>query len=257
MYEHYCQTGNLEEVLITAANALTKFILNESVKYDLTFKQVKEHVVFQLINTEQNKELLQKIPHREFMDMSIVYRWLLDSHNPGNDDGNNRYSSLVTCEIANYIGMTEDQLFVYAAFNTRRIFPPIILPLNDLMPSLLLEQTFPEDVADEIMGTQIVPMIILSNRESYYGATTLLYDEELQEIAQIFGENFYILPSSIHECIAVPAFAVTDPLECAKMVHSINMEELKITERLSNQVYYYDRAKRQLSMATNIDECLV
>ena len=33
-----------------------------------------EKIVFQLINTEQNKTFLEQVPHREFQDLSIVYK---------------------------------------------------------------------------------------------------------------------------------------------------------------------------------------
>lgn len=230
MYKYYCESGDLKKSLEYAAKVMDdSFSDMPIITFDfLDSGMVKKNVIFQLVNTFQNKELLQSVPHRTFLNMSIIYRLVVDHRSNG------ALSTILTYDHINAYGMKEEDLFGYASRNTREILPPAFYPLDPF-----------------------VPMIILTNNKQLYGATILLYDEELQEIAQIFGENFYILPSSIHECIAVPAFAVTDPLECAKMVHSINMEELKITERLSNQVYYYDRAKRQLSIATNIDECLV
>ena len=36
-------------------------------------RDANEKIVFQLINTEQNKTFLEQVPHREFQDLSIVY----------------------------------------------------------------------------------------------------------------------------------------------------------------------------------------
>ena len=50
--------------------------------------------------------------------------------------------------------------------------------------------------------------------------------------------------------IAVPASG-NDPEELAQMVEDINMGQVEIGERLSNQVYHYDKELRQLTLATD------
>ena len=41
----------------------------------LVFHEFKiENTVLQLINTKRNMELLKNVPHREFLDLSVVYR---------------------------------------------------------------------------------------------------------------------------------------------------------------------------------------
>ena len=41
------------------------------------------------------------------------------------------------------------------------------------------------------------------------------------------------------------------PLELADMVEEINQMEVEIGDRLSNQVYHYDRTTRKVTMATD------
>lgn len=50
--------------------------------------------------------------------------------------------------------------------------------------------------------------------------------------------------------IAVPT-DMGDPNELAEMVAEINMDQVELAERLSNQVYYYDRDIRNISLATD------
>ena len=58
------------------------------------------------------------------------------------------------------------------------------------------------------------------------------------------------MPSSIHEVIAVSAdFGLPD--ELAEMVYEINMDQVDINDRLSNQVYCYDKDLRTLRLATD------
>ena len=62
--------------------------------------------------------------------------------------------------------------------------------------------------------------------------------------------DLYILPSSVHECIAVST-NVGDPYELAEMVSEINMGQVALEDRLSNQVYHYDKDARRLTLATD------
>ena len=54
----------------------------------------------------------------------------------------------------------------------------------------------------------------------------------------------------MHEVIAVST-SMGDPNELAEMVAEINMDQVALEERLSNQVYHYDKDLRKLSLATD------
>ena len=43
----------------------------------LNYESVKHCVVYKLVNTEKNKELLADIPHMEFLDLSIVFQCMI------------------------------------------------------------------------------------------------------------------------------------------------------------------------------------
>lgn len=42
------------------------------IKPYLNFDSVRKNIVYRLINTERNADLLEDIPHMEFLDLSIV-----------------------------------------------------------------------------------------------------------------------------------------------------------------------------------------
>ncbi len=42
-----------------------------------------------------------------------------------------------------------------------------------------------------------------------------------------------------------------DPYELADMVAGVNMEQVDLAERLSNQVYHYDKNLREIKLATD------
>ena len=93
-------------------------------------------------------------------------------------------------------------------------------------------------------------MYVITNESKLYGAASILYEEPLHELAEKVGSDLYILPSSVHEVIAVSA-DFSSPDELAEMVYEINMDQDDLSDRLSNQVYHYDKEARTLRLATN------
>lgn len=60
-------------------------------------------IIFQLINTERNKSLLEDMPHRELEDLSIIYRAFV-----GNKD-DVIGSITITDSIAESLKLTEEE----------------------------------------------------------------------------------------------------------------------------------------------------
>ena len=70
----------------------------------------------------------------------------------------------------------------------------------------------------------------------------------LKDFADRIGSNLYILPSSIHEVIILPKFAMFNKQELINMVRDVNSEGVAVDEVLSYTVYEYDRETGELSM---------
>ena len=68
----------------------------------------------------------------------------------------------------------------------------------------------------------------------------MIYPYVLRMMGDILEEDFYILPSSIHEVILVPASAGISVAEMEKMVCEINETQVEEEEVLSNRAYYYE-----------------
>ena len=93
-------------------------------------------------------------------------------------------------------------------------------------------------------------MWVISNDRGENGAVSMLYEDKLHTLATEMESDLYILPSSVYEVIAVST-SMGDPNELAEMVAEINMDQVALEERLSNQVYHYDKDLRKLSLATD------
>lgn len=204
-------------------------------KIVVDFEKAKDNIIFQLVNTEQNREMLKGMPHRDFRDLSVIYKWVLSVNPEGMD------MARVDNALSARLNLNEEQLFALAAENTRKILSPCVTPIDELLREMGMK------TIEEIPLNQT--MWVISNEKRMYGAASMLYEDKLQTLARKIGTDLYILPSSVHEVIAVSA--IRNPEELAKIVSEINTTQVPLEERLSNQVYYYDKDLRKLTMATS------
>ena len=72
----------------------------------------------------------------------------------------------------------------------------------------------------------------------------MLYPHVLSHIGTLLKRNFFVLPSSVHECILVPDLGHYTRFELMKMVREVNQNQVEEEEILSYQVYYYDPEER-------------
>ena len=181
MYKKYQDCGDLEETLMAACDFMERaYEQTPVVDVDSIMRDANEKIVFQLINTEQNKTFLEQVPHREFQDLSIVYKVIISA------DKDAVQSSKITNEFAKRLGMSEEQLFKCAAENTRRLFPPVVRSMNDIMKEMFARDGMPQEIA-EMMIAEIPPeqtMWVISNEKGINGAASMLYENELHELAE-------------------------------------------------------------------------
>lgn len=84
-------------------------------------------------------------------------------------------------------------------------------------------------------------IVVLTNIDCTYGASAMMCTKALDAICDAWGEAIYILPSSIHEVIAVPE-SMGSKEDLTKMVREVNTNVLSVDDWLSDYVYYYDNA---------------
>ena len=66
-------------------------------------------------------------------------------------------------------------------------------------------------------------------------------------MVQYLKDDFYVLPSSVHEVIIVTAAEAPEgSAGLSDMVSEINKTQVDAEEVLSDHVYYYDRDKKKL-----------
>ena len=80
--------------------------------------------------------------------------------------------------------------------------------------------------------------LVVSNEERIFGAGTFI--AELERLKRLYGK-FYVLPSSIHEVIAIPENKCPFSKEqLDEQVREANKTEVAENEILSDHAYYFN-----------------
>ncbi len=201
LYEDYKSTGDLKGTLETAAMRLLEGMEHAQEMAGIAFSEPETKLVLSLINTEQNRELLKDVPNRPFQDLSIVCRYVTSM------DQSVVSSVLVNDRIAGSMGLSEEKMFQMAKENTKKIMPPKVADMADILKGMLMEEGIPEEDVGIILGKTPAsfPMYVVTNSCQINGAVSMVFEDTLHGLAEETGKDLYILPSSIHEVIAVPA----------------------------------------------------
>lgn len=195
------------------------------------WKNAKKYVYAKIINRVWNKELLQNVPHRNMMDLSIVYYVRvtdLDNEQLGSIMINNQHISIW--------GVDESELYDSAVKNLESDGAKIV-NITDILGDKIKKQK-PDGFK----------MYIVTNSSKIFGASELLNKSALRQVADMFNDNVTIIPSSINELIVIPC-SWMNCSEIVEAVEFINGNFVKQEEVLSNHVYIYDRNDEVVSIA--------
>lgn len=203
------------------------------------FEKIKNRIACKLIHYEKNAAFLCSVPHRRFLDLAVIYYYRFDSHL---FDGNG--SVIVQNTHLKLWNISESLLHETAVHNTFDRAPYKLIRIGRLleeMTGINPDLSYPDDL----------PMYVLTNACQCCGASCILSGRILEEISERIGGDYYVLPSSVHECMIVPknqsCHLSVRTLE--EIVHEINEEYVAPEEVLSNSVYRYCCSQKQLGIA--------
>lgn len=239
-YKQYLAGKSLEDIYsdILSVYQENKPTKNIDVSFFTNYEEVKEKIIFKLINYQKNRELLEAIPHYRYLDLAIVFCCLVEATEQGTA------TILIHNHHLNYWSITKDELYALAQENTPRLLPSDVRSMTSVIKELFcqIDAPFP----DELSFSAQYPMYVLSNSHKLHGATCILYENLLSEFANKLQVDFYILPSSIHEVLIVPDDGQTSIAELSDMVKDVNSTQLSADEILSDHVYYFSRKESKL-----------
>lgn len=197
-------------------------------------KPKEKEILYQLINYDNNKALLERVPHIRYLDMAIIFYYWKDFGERSLGAG------IVSREQMQEWGYTLEELEKTAACNTPRLFPVLFQPIEELIREMIGEE-LEEVLREKRNDPSLIPMHVLTNQSKLFGAAVILYPQVLWAISHTLQDDLYILPSSIHECIIVPTSVKCSRKELQQIVEEVNEIQVPKMEILSNHVFLYKK----------------
>lgn len=233
-YEDYLNGMPMSSI---CQNILDSYQENKSKdSMDLSFftdyEKAKNRIIYRLIHFEKNQELLKDLPHFRFLDLAVVFSCLML------DTPNGNATILIHHRHLEFWNITADELYKIAVENTPRLLPFELKSLKDILSSSVLEMNIKDDAKKQ--DTQI-PMYVLTNASKLYGASCILYPNVLADFSKEKNCDLYIIPSSIHEVLLVPADSAISPDYLNNMVKEVNDTSVLTEEILCDHVYFFSK----------------
>lgn len=205
-----------------------------------TWPELKTKIFPALVPTAKNNMVA-----KDWLNLKEVIKFEL----PNKDSKTVKYIGTISKEKLAYWGIDETTLFAQAEKNLQTINNALYY-LDDFVQNG--KQTLPFCITNKPECICIPPKnetdadistcITATWSKQYYGANILLNKEIMHKIYEEIGE-IYIIGSSKHEIIIIPANTTPDVKELQMMVQCINKNQDVVDpddDFLSNDVYYYD-----------------
>lgn len=186
---------------------------------EMTKEQLLRRIMPQAVSRERNVELLKGAPHKEFLDIAILYRYVLEE---GSDDG------ILSFVITNNIAKKWD----------------VSLQEMDMAAKQYAKQ---QKYSFECIDDQ-TQLYVITNKKRIYGASVLAESKMLRKLAHKLQADLLAIPSSVHEVLAIPAAEDDDINFLRYFVAAVN-QQMKPEEILGTSVYRYRRDRGILEIA--------
>ena len=214
-------------------------MLNLKQPEDITsFDSVKGNIIV-MARSKSFLERHEDIPYIMKGDIALTF----DIAIPSGDD-ESFLGGLVNNDLLEIWGTDKETLYEVALKNTEKVFPAEIKSLEGFLSGIL------PNVADKESHA-----IVITNEHCIGGSAALFYEGIMERVAAEIGGSYFILPSSVHEVIALPDRG-EDYADLEKMVGEVNamiISDSKGDDRdiLSYRVHRYDVESGRFELASS------
>ena len=215
------------------------------------FNLVQDKICYKLVNRDKNKELLADTPYLPFQDLAVIFYVVVSEDRVGTG------TVTVHDNLMEMWGNPDiKELYRIAKNNTQRRYKGRVSNMMEIMGEIISHSAdnVDSDVVDaffemdSVYEDNMMSMFVATNNKKVNGAGVILYDGLLRTFAEKIGGDFYILPSSVHEVLFVPANGDIDARYLIQMVKEVNATEVSPDEVLSDNVYMYHADEDRLEM---------
>lgn len=244
MYKEYCVVEDEQQVLNQFTNMYEEALSKGrdiNVSNVMNREYILNNVQIKLINAMNNREYLEGLVHRPFEDLSAVFYCNIDKEQ--------QMSFKITKSMSKSFEFKPQELWKHAYENTKKNMQFKCQTMGEILSNITGENEYTEiDGMDQ--------MYVFTGEKGINGASVMLYPEMFEKLSKELDSDLYILPSSMHEVIAIKSNNI-DAESLADMVIDVNETELQDEEKLSNQVYEYKKGSLKIKKVTTRDELFV
>ena len=245
MYEQYLDGASLGEIVLVLVEHIKKVrisYINMDFLHD--YDKARKQLFFKLLNRKRNATVMESCPYEPFLDLILVPCCFVQI----NEDRNGLIQ--ITNQRLEEWRISKSQLFSDTWKSSRKISGLDILTIQELMG--MSPEDMAEDDDEEDFSGLFEPYnrrVTVTNTLKFYGASVIAFPENQEELSRRLGGDYYLLPSSVHEWIAVPVGGIMKASDYAATVRHVNRIALDPEEILSYGVYHYDAKEKRLAIA--------
>lgn len=235
--------------IISVYRERNSYMLNRE---DYNKETILQNVLYRAINRDMNKDLLKHVPHKDILDISAIYIWVISRDEEG------RMFCKITNDDMENLNISFEELDEAARKNTE-LSGIVVAPLSEFMKQ---ESMYDEDQCDEDSNElESLPhtLYILTTKTGIDGASVILYQSYIKSLADKLESDLYIIPASIHEILALPDSFIEnedDLREVTAMITDANETVVHPDEVLSGFLYKYTRESDTMEIVM-LDEKII
>ena len=268
LYKEYQEGKEIDDVVSELADIyMESSFIEEEFSPDMPFEEIgeydriKDKIICRLVNRESNKKLLQDKPFTPVEDLALTYHIQIK----GDESGIG--SIAITNTMMNTYGVDVAELHEQAMANMERLSPPVIKPLREILMDLMLPDFMEEHAIGEAEARKNLEMVMqgsnsegtseiicVSNACGINGAACIVSPEVQQKVAEKIGGDYYALPASVHEILAIAKTENFNYVALQDMVQCTNRSKVSEDEVLSDSVYEYNAKERVFHIVDSVKQ---
>lgn len=238
-YSHYCEVGEDIDSITKELARIRMQKIPEFNRDDIAnYVRASERIFPRLLNYENNKNYLKGKLYKRVADLAVCYDVRLKEDNTG------VASCCVTDGLSELWGVSPEEID-RCAFKNLSERKPLFMNMVEALAFVDCDR----DISDVEVDGYTAPFFVLTSKSKCKGSAYVLVPEVMDKVTELLGGDIYVIPSSVDEVIVLPKTAADDVDFLNNMLRTINAEEVKPEDRLSNNVYEYRAEEGELVIA--------
>lgn len=202
-----------------------------------SYNDVKDRLRVRIMDYEPNKKKFEDLIYgRVSGGFALVPYMILDEISDG-------AVANITNGMAQAMCVDRFTIIKNAMAESEKRNPPVLRRLADMLSGKLTRNLLSDGMKHNIEPNEL---LVLTIDDGILGASALYYPDTMEKISKVIGGDYYVLPSSVHEVLILPATSHITEQELLSMVWSVNSTVVSREDELASRVLMYDAGAHQL-----------